>query len=356
MEQNNSSANSISLIDLFAFCLSKIHVLFVGALIGISLLISFQYLSSNSEGKKKEFEASVIKYNNELENAENTYTNLNNQLEELNNQLNANPIFSAENVYCASIMISFKAEGSTVTPVAVNNNNENSQLSPIEFEITQFWNNLNISSVLGLETENDLLKSSMTLQINGTSLVLKIYADSPDVSLACSIPLSEQFLSFINNHDNYSVTYHDTLVFQVSRNEINEIMKKYNTEKTAILLELSDIDNNIKSLRKSEPSRINLTKTVILGSIIGIGVTFIIIMFVFGLRNPVNCSFNIEKNCSIPFLGSIFINCSPVAKASRCLIGERRYKNKGRRCRFEKGILLHEKKSWIGDFIWIKRH
>ena len=105
MEQNNSSANSISLIDLFAFCLSKIHVLFVGALIGISLLISFQYLSSNSEGKKKEFEASVIKYNNELENAENTYTNLNNQLEELNNQLNANPIFSAENVYCASIMI-----------------------------------------------------------------------------------------------------------------------------------------------------------------------------------------------------------------------------------------------------------
>lgn len=316
MDQDNYT--EISLVDLFAYFIKKFWLLLIGALVGTALLLSYHYISSNSVKKVEEYEKSLSKYKVELSSLESTLDNLNLKLEFDNEVESVSPLYSNNQVYVSRIMISVDSD------VVSTSESENSIVGQ---EISSFWNNLDLASIVGSDLDNDLLKASVVFELAGYSASIRVFSEDKSKAEVYAASIVDAFVSYFDARRSINIGSKTITTAVASKNEISEVRDKFITEKTELQTKIFDTEAEIKALKKSIPSKYHPLKNAVIGFFVGGVIVAIALCITFVSRNPVTSSFSTEKELGIPFLGALFVDNKFFSKLARKIIGERAFKN-----------------------------
>ena len=317
MDQDNYT--EISLVDLFAYFVKKFWVLLIGALVGMAVILSFHYISSNSAKKVEAYEKSLTKYKVELLSLESILNNLNLKLDFANEVESISPFFSDDQVYVSRIMIavdSFLASDSESASNAVGQ------------EISSFWNSLDLASTVGSDLENDLLKASIIFERAGQSASIKVYAEEKRIAENYASSIVNAFASYYDSREHLSIGSKTVITSIASKYEIVKIRDQFISEKTNLQAKIFDTEAEIKTLKKEAPSKYHPLKNAVIGFFAGGIIVALILGIFFVSSNPITSSFSAEKELGIPFLGALFIENKFFSRLARRIIGERAFKNK----------------------------
>lgn len=306
----------ISLVDLLAYFVKKFWVLFIGALAGMVLLLSYHYISSNSAKSIEEYEKNLSKYKAELSSLESTLDNLNMKLEFYNEIESISPLYSSNQIYVSGIMISFDSD--------VISTSESGK-SIVGQEISSFWNNLDLSSVVGSGLDSDVLKASIIFELSGLSATIRVYDEDKDVAERYATSIVDSFVSYFDGRKSLNLGSKTITTSVASKNEIALIREQIISDKTSLQTELYDTEAKIKALEKNVPAKYHTIKNAVIGLLIGGVAVAGALGMGFSLHNPVTSSFGIEKTIAVPFLGAIFIDNGFFSKLARRIMVERSF-------------------------------
>lgn len=319
MDQDNYT--EISLVDLFAFFVKKFWVLLIGALVGMVLLLSFHYISQNSVKNIEIYEKSVSKYKAELSSLESILANTNLKLDFANEVESVSPIFSDNQVYVSRIIITVDSD------IIVQPTDSESGNNPVGQEIKGFWNNLDLSSTVGPDMESDVIRASILFEQAGQSASIRVYGLDRNKTEKDAERIVNAFVSYFDAREHLSVGTKTITTSIASKNEIALIRDQFVADKADLLTIRFDKEAEIKSLKKSAPSKYHLLKNAVIGFLVGGILVAIVLVIVFVSSNPVTCSFSVEKALSIPFLGALFIDNCLLSKLARKIMMERSFRN-----------------------------
>lgn len=313
MDQNYTG---ISLVDLLAYFVKKFWVLLIGALAGMVLLLSYHYISSNSAKSIEEYENNLSKYKAELSSLESTLDNLNMKLEFYNEIESISPIYSSNQIYVSGIMISFDSD--------VISTSESGK-SIVGQEISRFWNNLDLSSVVGSGLDSDVLKASIIFELSGLLATIRVYDEDKDVAERYATSIVDSFVSYFDGRKSLNLGSKTITTSVASENEIALIREQIISDKTSLQTELLDTEAKIKTLEGNVPAKYHTKKNAVIGFLIGGVAVAGALGMGFSLHNPVTSSFGIEKTIAVPFLGAIFIDNGFFSKLARRIMVERSF-------------------------------
>lgn len=313
MDQNYTG---ISLVDLLAYFVKKFWVLLIGALAGMVLLLSYHYISSNSAKSIEEYENNLSKYKAELSSLESTLDNLNMKLEFYNEIESISPIYSSNQIYVSGIMISFDSD--------VISTSESGK-SIVGQEISRFWNNLDLSSVVGSGLDSDVLKASIIFELSGLLATIRVYDEDKDVAERYATSIVDSFVSYFDGRKSLNLGSKTITTSVASKNEIALIREQIISDKTSLQTELLDTEAKIKTLEGNVPAKYHTKKNAVIGFLIGGVAVAGALGMGFSLHNPVTSSFGIEKTIAVPFLGAIFIDNGFFSKLARRIMVERSF-------------------------------
>ena len=313
---NQDNYTEISLIDLFAYLIKKFWVLLIGSFVGMVLLLSYHFISSNSEKKIEVYEKSLSKYKVELSSLESTLDNLNLKLDFANEVELISPFFGDGQVFVSRIMI-------TVDSNLVSDSESAS--NAIGQEISSFWNSLDLASIVGSNQDNDVLKASIIFERAGQSASIRVYAEDKNIAEKHAASIVDAFDSYFDNREHLSIGSKTITTSLASKNEIAKIKEQFVSDKAELLKKVFNTESEIKALKKEAPSKYHPLKNAVIGFFVG-GIVFAVVLGLgFVLRNPVTCSFNTEKALAVPFLGALFIDTSFLSKLARRIMLERSF-------------------------------
>lgn len=316
MDQENYT--KISLVDIFAYFVKKFWVLLIGALIGMVLLLSYHYISSNSAKKIEDYEKSLSKYRVELSSLESTLNNLNLKLELANEVESTSPFFSDKQIYVSRIMIA--VESNLVS-------DSESVSNAIGQEISSFWDNLDLAATIGSDLDNDLLKASIIFERAGLSASIMVYSEDKTTAEEYATSIVDAFVSYYNARENLSIGSKRIVTFVASKSEIARIREQFISDKADIQTSVFDTESEIKAMKKGFPSKYHPLKYALIGFFVGAFFVAVILGIGFVIRNPITSSFSTEKELGISFLGALFIDNKLFSKLARKIIGERSFKD-----------------------------
>ena len=316
MDQDNYT--EISLVDLFAFFVKKFWVLLIGALVGMALLLSYHYISSNSAKKIEAYEKSLSKYKVELSSLESTLDNLNLKLDFANEVESTSPFFSDKQIYVSRIMIAVDSNLTSDSESASN---------AIGQEISSFWNSLDLATTVGSNLDNDLLKASIVFERAGQSASIRVYSEDKAKAETYASSIVDAFVSYYDTREHLSVGSKTITTSVAPKNEIAKIKDQFVSDKSELLKKVFDTEAEIKSMKKEAPSKYHPLKNAVIGFFVGGVIVAVILGIGFVSRNPITSSFSAEKELGVPFLGALFIDNKLFSKLARRIIGERTFKS-----------------------------
>ena len=316
MDQDNYTG--ISLVDLFAYFVKKFWVLLIGALVGMALLLSYHYISSNSAKKVEEYEKKVSKYKVELSSLESTLDNLNLKLDFANEVESASPFFSDNQIYVSRIMIAVDSNFASDSESVSN---------AIGQEISSFWNSLDLAATVGSDLDNDLLKASIVFERAGQSVSIRVYSEDKAKAETYASSIVDAFVSYYDTREHLSVGSKNITTSVAPKNEIAKIRDQFISDKTALQTKIFDTEAEIKAMKKEAPSKYHPLKNAVIGFFAGGIFVAIVLAIGFVSCNPITSSFSAEKGLGVPFLGALFIDNKPFSKLARKIIGERSFKS-----------------------------
>lgn len=320
MEQNNSYS-VISIVDLFAYCVKKFWVLLFGALIGLVLLLSYHIYDSNTEKKVESYNKEVARYNEKLQAEEQSLRILNDDFQFVVKVYAQNPLFGSGDVYSAVVLFSVDSK----KEVKITENGM--IVSEIGQRIEKIWDTLDLSLIVGSNVESDVLKTSISFSSNGLMFMIQAYSDSKEVADAYATRVFDYFSSILEEDDENSISFMNASVSKVSKEEINNQIKGIVSRRASIMSQIVKIEDEIKSSKRNSPSKYHFFRFSALGVIAGGLVSLLCVAIGFVSKNPITSSFSMEKNLSMQFLGSMFVDNGVLTKISRRIIGERKFKN-----------------------------
>lgn len=316
MDQDNYT--EISLVDIFAYFVKKFWVLLIGALVGMALLLSYHYISSNTAKKEEAYEKSLSKYKVELSSLESTLDNLNLKLDFANDVESTSPFFLNNLIYVSRIMIAVDSNMTSDSESASN---------AIGQEISSFWNSLDLAATVGSDLDNDLLKASIIFERAGQSASIRVYSEDKTRAEKYATSIVDAFVSYYDTREHLSVGSKTMTTSVAPKNEIAKIRDQFISDKTALQTKIYDTEAEIKSMKKEAPSKYHPLKNAVIGFFVGGIIVAIILGIGFVSRNPITSSFSAERELGVPFLGALFIDKKPFSKLARKIIGERSFKS-----------------------------
>lgn len=316
MDKDNYTV--ITLLDLVAYFVKKFWVLLVGALVGMVLLLSFHFILSNSTKKVEAFEKDLAKYKAELSSLESTLDNLNLKLDFANEVESTSPIFSNDQIFVSRIMIAVDSKLVSDSESASN---------AVRQEISSLWSSLDLASTFGSDLDNDVLKASIIFECVGQSATIRVFAKEKRTAEMYASSLVDVFINYFNSREHLSVGSKSIVTTVATKSEIVTIRDQFISDKTDLQKKAFTTEAEIKALKKEAPSKYHPLKNAVIGFFVGGIIVAVMLAIGFVLRNPVTCSFSIEKNLAIPFLGALFIDNCFLSKLARRIMGERTFKS-----------------------------
>ena len=310
----------VSLVDLLAYFVKKFWVLFIGALVGMVLLLSFHYISSNTDKNVEAYEKSLSKYNAELLSREQLLDNLKLRLGFLSEVESNSPFFSDGTIYVSKVSFTVDPSDGVITS---NNENGFFDVAP---EVTMFWKNMDFSSLVGSNLDNDIEKASIVFVQAGHSVSFSVYSEDKNKAEKYSSSILDAYINYFDGRDYFSLVSKTISTSIASKQEIANIVSNYVAEKTELQTNIFDKEEEIEALKKEVPSKYRPLKTAVIGFFACGVIVAIILGTGFALRNPVTSSFSVEKAIAIPFLGALFIDKGFFARFARKILVERSFR------------------------------
>lgn len=319
MDQNNSNY-VISIADFFAFLVKKFWILLIGALLGTALLLSFNFYSVSRAGDPA---SNIV--------AERTIGNLNEKLRLMDEVSKTGLVFVSNDLYCSKFII-------VLDPVnyldssSKDRNMTNS--NPSADFITIWWRNLDLSSLVHSEEDNDILKWSMTCFVKGTTAGLTVFSDSKDTAERYATLIRDDFSKYFVD-STWEPVIGPITTSKASVTDISDYFSVFSKEKASIQEEISETSKIIPEAAKPQ-----IAKYSIFGFLLGGFVSIILLSCVFISRNPLASSYSTEYRLSLPFLGACFLDNDFFSKLARRIIGERHFKDKKEESQYLKAHFL----------------
>ena len=298
MEQSNSYS-MISIVDLFAYLISKFWILLISALIVAVLLFSSSVFFDNSSNPS----------------AEKALKNLNKLLEIMDETTKTGPVFVSEDTYCSRyvFVIDYMNEKAKVEK---NEDNTVTITTSLGIELEKYWNSLNVSSLVGSDKDNDYLKMNMYFSVDGFMVEGMVFSDKEGETIEYAEKISDAISSFINSHTTEYVAFKTITTGLASTTDKKTFLEGFEKERISISREVAEISNQLNSKSR-------IVKKTVFGFLVGGIISLLILTTGFVSRNPITSSFSSERNLDLPFWGACYKDYSFLSRLSRSVMGER---------------------------------
>lgn len=324
--------NRISLIDLFAFFIRKFWFLFVGALVGMVLILSGHIILSNTTERIEAYNERLSSFKENLSSLESLRDNYKLNLKLINDVESFSPIFSDGMIFVSKIIITIDSDSVVQTNTETGN-------SIIGHELSSFWSSLDLASTVGSDSDNDILSASIIFEQSGQSASIRVYSEDRDEAEKYAAAIVDAFVSYFDTREHLSIGSKAITTSIASKSAIVSIRDPFVTDKNEFLKKCFDTEVAISTLKKDAPSKYHPLRYAVIGFFVGgVAVAFLLCV-IFITRNPFTSSFNVEKELDVPFLGAFFTDNGILSKLSRKTMGERLFKNKDDSVEYLKGCL-----------------